>query len=114
MTKTPAEKPAPLHHGHRDRVRARFLKAGPEGVADYELLEILLFAAIPRRDVKPLAKMLIAHFGTLGRVFSASVHELASVKGMTDNTAVLIKSVQAAAQMMLKEQMTERPVLNSW
>lgn len=108
------QKAVPLHHGHRDRVRARFLKAGAEGMADYELLEILLFAAIPRRDVKPLAKILIQHFGTLGRVFSAPVHELKAVKGVTDNTAILIKAVQASARMMLKEQMAEKPVLNSW
>lgn len=104
----------PHHLGHRDRVRARFLKAGAEGIADYELLEIILFSAIPRRDVKPLAKNLIAHFGTLGKVFAAPAHELVKVKGISDNSATLIKTVQAAAQMMLKEQMSERPVLNSW
>ncbi len=114
MTEVADEKPVPLHHGHRDRVRARFLKAGSEGLADYELLEILLFAAIPRRDVKPLAKTLIKHFGTLGKVFAAPAHELADVKGVSDNTAVLIKAVQASAQMMLKEKISERPVLNSW
>jgi len=102
------------HHGHRDRLRARFAKAGPEGIADYELLELLLFSALPRRDVKPLAKTLISTFGSFGRVMSAELHELNKIKGISDNTAVLLKTVQCAARMMLKEQVAERPVLSSW
>ena len=57
-------KEAPHYHGHRDRLRARFREAGAEALADYELLELLLFRALPRRDVKPLAKALLAHFGS--------------------------------------------------
>lgn len=114
MAETGQKTVKPLHHGHRDRVRARFLKAGSAGLADYELLEVLLFAAIPRRDLKPLAKQLIQHFGSLGKVFAAQVHDLTDVKGVSENTAVLIKTVQASAQMMLKEQVAEHPVLNSW
>ncbi len=112
MTNAPKDKP---HHlGHRDRVRQRFIKAGAEGLADYELLEVILFSAIPRRDVKPLAKELIATFGTLGKVITASVSELEQVKGISTNTAVLIKTIQAAALHMLGENMAERPVLSSW
>ena len=102
------------HHGHRDRLRARFVKAGAEGIADYELLELLLFSALPRRDVKPLAKTLIREFGSFGRVMNAELHELIKVKGISENTAILIKTVQAAARIMLKEQISGRPVLSSW
>lgn len=102
------------HHGHRDRLRARFLKTGVEGVADYEVLELLLFSAIPRKDVKPLAKDLIKTFGSFSSVMSAEPHELAKVKGVSDNTAVLIKTVQASMRLMLKEQLMDRPVLSSW
>lgn len=107
-------KPSHDHHGHRDRLRARFVKAGPEGIADYELLEILLFSALPRRDVKPLAKSLIRHFGSLGRVMTAEIQELTKVKGISENTAILIKTVESSSRMMLKEQMAARPVLSSW
>ncbi|MGM0422058.1 MAG: RadC family protein [Pseudomonadota bacterium] len=111
---TKKAKPTQHHHGHRDRLRARFIKAGPEGIADYELLELLLFSALPRRDVKPLAKTLINSFGSFGRVMTAELHELSAIKGISENTAVLIKTVQSAARMMLKEQMAARPVLSSW
>ena len=102
------------HHGHRDRLRARFLKAGPEGVADYEVLELLLFAAIPRRDVKPLAKELIQSFGSFAGVMNAEVHQLVKIKGISDNTAVLIKTVQASALLMLRQKLSDQPVLSSW
>jgi DNA repair protein RadC len=62
---------APHYHGHRDRLRARFREAGGEAVSDYELLELVLFRALPRRDVKPLAKTLVATFGSFGEVVAA-------------------------------------------
>jgi DNA repair protein RadC len=120
MTALKQEKPAkpakpPAHHdGHRDRLRQRFLKSGIEGVADYELLEMLLFSAIPRRDVKPLAKQLIATFGGLAGVMAASPADLQKVKGLSENSATLLKTVHALSQRMLREDVMNKPLLSSW
>jgi DNA repair protein RadC len=105
---------AAAHHGHRDRLRQRFLAFGPGSVADYELLELLLFSAIPRKDVKPLAKQLIASFGGLAGIMGASVPELEKVKGLSENSAALLKVVHALAQRMLKEDIAQKPILASW
>jgi DNA repair protein RadC len=104
----------PHHDGHRDRLRQRFLKSGVEGVADYELLELLLFSAIPRRDVKPLAKQLIATFGGLSGVMGASLSELQKVKGLSENSAALLKVVQGLTQKMLRGDIMQKPLLGSW
>lgn len=104
----------PHHAGHRDRLRGRFLKAGAGALQDYELLEMLLFAAIPRRDVKPLAKKLLTSFGSIAGVLSASPDELAKVKGISENTAALVKTVHALGQRMLQGEVMQKPVLNSW
>lgn len=111
-----ASKPedTPHYHGHRDRLRHRFIEGGPEAMQDYELLEILLFSAIPRKDVKPLAKDLIAKFGNLAGVINASVTDLTAVKGISDNTAITIKLVQASAHRLMKQEIMQRPILNSW
>ncbi len=76
-----AEAP-PHYHGHRERLRGRFREAGPEALSDYELLELLLFRALPRRDVKPLAKTLLAKFGSFAEVIAAPEPRLAEVKGL--------------------------------
>jgi len=73
---------SPHYHGHRERLRARFREAGADAVSDYELLELVLFRAIPQRDVKPLAKELIARFGSFAEVVAAPAARLAEVKGM--------------------------------
>jgi DNA repair protein RadC len=105
----------PAHHtGHRDRLRQRFIGAGPESVADYELLEMLLFSAIPRRDVKPLAKQLLSAFGGLSGVMGAELSELQKVKGLSENSAALIKVVHALAQRMLIGEVKKKPLLGSW
>src|SRR5471030_877221 len=75
---------APHYHGHRERLRDRFRDAGSDAVSDYELLELVLFRALPRRDVKPLAKSLIAKFGSFAEVISAPTARLAEVKGLGD------------------------------
>src|ERR1700740_3024382 len=75
---------APHYYGHRERLRARFREAGSEAVSDYELLELVLFRAIPQRDVKPLAKELIAKFGSFAEVVAAPAKRLAEVKGVGD------------------------------
>lgn len=109
---------APHYHGHRDRLRGRFLEAvrrdTVDTLEDYEILELLLFHAIPRTDVKPLAKTLIRHFGSLGAVFAASPGALTRVPGVKEKTAALIKVVQAASLHMIREEVLDRPVLSSW
>ncbi len=109
-----SRKPTPHFHGHRDRLRARFAEAGGEALADYELLELALFRAIPRRDVKPLAKALIARFGDLGRVCAAPVDQLASVAGVSDKAALDLKLLQAVAVRIAREQVVGRTVISSW
>ena len=90
-----AEAP-PHYHGHRERLRERFREAGADALSDYELLEAVLFRAQPRRDVKPLAKTLIATFGSFAEVISAPVARLAEVKGLGQAGITEIKIVQAA------------------
>ncbi|MGJ3232213.1 MAG: RadC family protein [Oceanicaulis sp.] len=104
----------PHYHGHRDRLRSRFAEAGGEALADYELLELALFRSIPRRDVKPLAKALIARFGDLGRVCAASLDQLAAVQGVSEKTALDIRLIHAMAVRIAREQVTGRTVISSW
>ncbi|HRQ61295.1 MAG TPA: DNA repair protein RadC [Alphaproteobacteria bacterium] len=103
----------PHHLGHRDRLRQRFLSA-PESLQDYELVELLLFMAIPRRDVKPLAKDLLKRFGSFPELMAAPVEELVKVNGVSDNTACALKAVAAASQRMVRREMEQRPILNNW
>jgi DNA repair protein RadC len=106
---------APPHfHGHRDRLRARFMEAGSEALADYEMLELVLFRAIPVRDVKPLAKALLTRFGSFAEVISAPPERLKEVDGIGESVATDIKIVAAAAQRLAKGQVRNRPVLSSW
>ncbi|XBQ15216.1 MAG: DNA repair protein RadC [Oceanicaulis sp.] len=104
----------PHYHGHRDRLRARFADAGGEALADYELLELALFRSIPRRDVKPLAKALIARFGDLGRVCAADLDQLTAVPGVSEKTALDLKLIQALSIRIAREQVTGRTVISSW
>jgi DNA repair protein RadC len=104
---------APHYHGHRARLRARFRDA-PDAMADYELLELLLFRSIPRRDVKPLAKALIARFGTLAEVLGASPSRLTGVPGVTEAIALDLRMIQAAGQRLARGPVMKRPVLSSW
>ncbi|MAS87750.1 MAG: hypothetical protein CMH30_07240 [Micavibrio sp.] len=108
------EEKKPHHTGHRDRLRQRFLQAGAEALADYELLELILFIAIPRKDVKPLAKELIAIFKTFNGVFHASREELLHVTGVSETTATAIQSVKAAAFRLLKQDIIDTPILSNW
>ena len=83
-------------------------------MADYELLELLLYLAIPQKDVKPLAKDLIARFGSFGAVMAAEPAQLMEVNGIKENSAVAIKTVQAAALLMQRQTVLDQPVLGSW
>lgn len=108
-----SQKDEPHYAGHRDRLRERFLKS-PDALPDYELLELILFMAIPRCDVKPVAKDMLARFGTLAGVLNAPVENLTQIKGISETTAITIKTVQSAALRMLKQDVMGRTVLNSW
>lgn len=104
---------APHYSGHRDRLRQRFLQE-PDALPDYELLELILFMAIPRRDVKPIAKQLISRFGSFNGVVNASIPDLTGIKGISETTAIAIKAIQASALRMMKQDLMEQPLLNSW
>jgi len=110
-----AEEPAEPHYlGHRARLRERFLKAGGEALADYELLELILFRAIPRRDVKPLAKMLLQKFGSFADVLAAAPARLAEVTGLGESAIVELKIIQAAALKLSQAQVLGKPAIASW
>ena len=92
-----AKKSSPHYHGHRDRLRARFAQKGVDALADYELLELYLFRSIPRRDVKPTAKELIAKFGSFAEVIAAPIERLTEIKGISEKIALDLKILRAAA-----------------
>ncbi len=109
----------PHYHGHRDRLRGRFLAGGPDALQDYELLEMILFGAIPRVDVKPLAKALIDRFGGLWNVVNAPPEKLRGIRvdkaGLTTDAAVAaVRAVGAAALRGMRQEVMKRPVLGSW
>ncbi len=109
-----SEKPnsAPHYKGHRQRLRNRFLKGGRDALADYELLELILFMAIPQRDVKPLAKSMLTRFGSLNALLHASHSDLESF-GLSENTIATLKIIEATAFDLLKSDMMNKPILNS-
>lgn len=99
---------------HRQRLRERFNKSGPNSVADYELLELVLFRAIPRQDVKPLARLLIETFGDFNAVVSAPRERLADVKGVGTAVQTELKIVEAAAHRLAQAKVLDRPVISGW
>ena len=103
-----------LNAGHRERLRERFLKGGAAGLHDYELLELLLFRAIPRRDVKPIAKMLLRRFGSFAEVVSAPPERLKEVGYVGDSVVAELKIVEATAVLLAKQSMTKRLELGSF
>ena len=100
--------------GHRERLRDRFAKGGADAMPDYELLELTLFAALPRRDTKPLAKALLARFGSFAEVIAAPRPRLLEVKGVGEGVVHHLKIVEAAAQRLAKTRVINRPALSSW
>jgi DNA repair protein RadC len=102
----------PHYHGHRERLRTRFNDAGADAVSDYELLELLLFSAIPRKDVKPLAKALLEEFGSFAEVIAAPRHRLRERLG--EGAVTQLKIVEAAAQRLARGAVKRKAVLSSW
>ncbi len=110
----PSKKDAPGHLGHRERLRDRFNQGGADAMPDYELLELVLFRAVPRQDTKPMAKALIAKFGTFGDVLAAPTARLREVKGVGDKVAFELKLIQAASVRMARNTVLSKPALTSW
>jgi DNA repair protein RadC len=105
---------APDYHGHRDRLRERFNATGPASLQDYELLELLLFTIIPRKDTKPIAKAMIKRFGSFSEALGAAPHLLEEIDGLGPNTITSLKVILAAAQRIGKDSIHNRPILGSW
>jgi DNA repair protein RadC len=112
----PGFKEASIPHqvGHRQRLRDRFRQGGPEAMPDYELMELILFRAIPRRDTKPLAKAIINRFGSFAEAVSASEERLAEIPGLGEAAITEIKLIRAAALRLTQGKVRKRPLLNSW
>ncbi len=109
----------PHYHGHRERLRTRFLNGGPDALQDYELLELALFGAILRVDVKPLAKALIEHFGSLWAVVNAPPELLRTIRVRklsmaSDGAVAAVRLIGAAALRGMRQEVLKRPVLSSW
>ncbi len=109
------------YHGHRERLRTRFVEAGPDALADYELVELLLFFSIWRRDTKPVAKQLLERFGGIGGLLAADAERFRDIEALTSGgeedlkfTVVLLKAIHIIMQRALKEQLMDRPVIGSW
>ena len=113
-----AGSPAPMSaigaEGHRDRMRTRILAGQGDTMADYELLEMVLFIALPRVDTKTLSKTLIARFGSYAGVIAAPREELLEIKGIGESAVATLKIVQLAAQRLARAEVLDRPVLNNW
>ncbi|MDR7037881.1 DNA repair protein RadC [Methylobacterium sp. BE186] len=110
----PGQEAAPHYLGHRDRLRARFAQSGADALPDYELLELALYRAIPRRDVKPLAKALIRRFGSFAEVISAEPARLAEIDGIGPAIIADLKLMEAAGHRLARGALAERPLLSSW
>ena len=110
----PESDETPHYHGHRDRLRARFTEVGGDALPDYELLELVLFRSIPRRDVKPVAKELLKRFGTFAEVLAAPAARLMEVEGIGESVVNDLKIVEASARRIAKGAVAKRPVLSSW
>src|SRR3982075_4368237 len=104
----------PHYHGHRERLRERFYGAGPEALSDYELLELALFPALPRRDTKPLAKSLLKTFGSFAEVIHAPIARLRQVDGIGEASINQIKLIAAAAHRIAKGEIKRSVALSSW
>lgn len=114
LTDSDAKTSKPHYHGHRQRLRDRFIAAPPENLPDYELLELLLFYSVPRIDVKPLAKQLIERFGSFGAVFAAEPERLQEFDKISSASAIHLKAIREASLRLSREDINEQVVLSSW
>lgn len=112
-TSKPQKVPSYLRD-HRARLRERFMVGGSDAMPDYEILELVLFRAIPRQDVKPLARLLIETFGSFGAAIGATPKQLAKVKGVGDSVIAELKIIEAAAQRLAKSKVMQQHVVASW
>lgn len=112
MSKQPSSKSDAS--GHRARLRGRLLDQGGDALLDHELIEYLLALAIPRRDTKPLAKQLLAHYGGLSALLTADAQNLSRQKGMGETSVAALKIVQVAALRLISEPVRQQPILSSW
>ena len=110
----PVEKAPSYLRDHRKRLRDRFVGGGADAMPDYEILELVLFRAIPRQDVKPLARALLEHFGDFNGVISAPVDRLQAITGVGEAVVCELKIVEAAAHRLSQTRMRQKPVLSSW
>lgn len=108
------EAPPPGHLGHRARMRERLLASGADALLDHEMLEMLLFLALPRRDTKPIARALLARFGSFANAIAAPAQDLRQVEGLGEAGIAALKTVQGAALRLARAEVMERPVLNNW
>jgi DNA repair protein RadC len=100
--------------GHRERMRTKLLNAGPDALLDHELLEMVLFIALPRRDTKPIAKTLLARFGSFANAIAAPVNDLRAIDGIGDAGAAALKTVHAAALRLTRPEPKKQPLLTNW
>ncbi|WP_439598074.1 RadC family protein [Falsiroseomonas sp.] len=114
LSTAPEDAAPPGHLGHRQRMRTRLLTAGPDSLLDHEMLEMLLFQALPRRDTKPIARALLARFGSFAKAIAAPVRELTEVEGMGEAGAAALKTVHGAALRLMRAEILDQPVLNNW
>ena len=114
MSQPDREDEGPHYLGHRDRLRARFTEVGGDGLPDYELLELVLFRSIPRRDVKRIAKDILKRFGTFAEALAAPAQRLMEVDGVGESVVTDLKILEAAARRLAKGAVAKRPVLASW
>jgi DNA repair protein RadC len=115
MARPPSDKgETPHYHGHRDRLRQRFREAGAAALSDYELMELVLFRVIPRRDVKGLAKSIVARFGSFAEAVNAPAERLAEIKGVGEEIVTELKLIAAGASRVAKGEVRQREVLSSW
>ncbi|UJQ95361.1 RadC family protein [Mariluticola halotolerans] len=102
------------YHGHRDRLRQRFIDGGGAALQDYELLELILFRLLPRRDTKPIAKAMLARFGSFSEALGAPTHLLEEIDGLGPTAVIDLKVIMTAAQRFARDQIPDRPMLSSW
>ncbi|MFN7054525.1 RadC family protein [Hyphomonas sp.] len=108
------ETPPPHWHGHRDRLRSKLLNRGAEALDDYEVLEVILMAFIPRRDVKPIAKALLARFGGLSAILAAPAADLVKVDGIGETVAAYFRAISEMHSRAGREEIKAREVISSW